>query len=801
MARDMITVSPWQTRPVFVSSTFKDMQAERDYLRQVVFPRLEEDLRKGRIILEPIDLRQGVETADLDNEASREQLVLKVVLEEVKRSHPILIVLLRDRYGWLPPEDRIAAAAQEAGFNTDIRDKSVTALEIEYGILKQNSEQRHRRFFYFREPLPYSEMPEQDRLDYSDLYSADPQTRARHSRLEALKQSLNSDAELAPRVHTYHAEWDHAAGKVGGLEAWGELVYRHLLDELREEIASAVLQPPNTWEDEERVALDEFIEHRRRDFTGRQELLEDLTTLALSEAPPEAVFAIASHVTWGACLTGEPGSGKSAIFAELAARLRSQESVVLLTSAAGATPRGSQVGSMLDRFIQELASVLEIENPLPANASPDDADATFASLLSRVAVQRRVVVLLDALNQFDPTPRAQHLTWLRPKQWPANARLIATSLPGIPVDVLSQWEGIEQLEVPRLTMTEDDSDDVTAIANAVWQRYHRQVNPAVLKVLKTKQLPDGTPAAGNPLWLTLALEQINLLDADDFARAEREFPGGAAERQRAMLVDTAKRMPPTVAELYEALLAQSEKLFGAPSARAFTAVVAVSRFGWRETDLLALIPSAASVLCPDDPTPKVNDLQLAVLRRSFRSHLVRRGAFGQLDFFHSQKRQSVQQRVLVDPEQVKALHRVVSDHLETLPTNDPLRDSELMVHLIAGDDAERAARVYADSHSMTAASTAATLALAHHIALKAKDNPNANLLWVTALLSQSGLSGQQTANLSNRFNFDLYEALTNSADLVDGMRFRWKAHRDCSASVKRFVACSNSARLFCWLRP
>ena len=77
MAIDRIASAPWQTRPVFVSSTFKDMQAERDYLRQVVFPRVEEELRKGRIQLEPIDLRQGVETADLPSEEAREQLVLK----------------------------------------------------------------------------------------------------------------------------------------------------------------------------------------------------------------------------------------------------------------------------------------------------------------------------------------------------------------------------------------------------------------------------------------------------------------------------------------------------------------------------------------------------------------------------------------------------------------------------------------------------------------------------------------------------------------------------------------------------
>lgn len=38
----------WQTRPVFVSSTFRDMQSERDWLRERVFPELEERLRRRR---------------------------------------------------------------------------------------------------------------------------------------------------------------------------------------------------------------------------------------------------------------------------------------------------------------------------------------------------------------------------------------------------------------------------------------------------------------------------------------------------------------------------------------------------------------------------------------------------------------------------------------------------------------------------------------------------------------------------------------------------------------------------------
>ena len=112
--------APWRSRPVFVSSTFADMQAERDHLRNDVFPRLEEKLRERRHQFEPIDLRLGVLTADLPDEAAREMHVLKVCLDEIERSRPFLIVLLGDRYGWVPATERLQAAAQEKKYIGDL---------------------------------------------------------------------------------------------------------------------------------------------------------------------------------------------------------------------------------------------------------------------------------------------------------------------------------------------------------------------------------------------------------------------------------------------------------------------------------------------------------------------------------------------------------------------------------------------------------------------------------------------------------------------------------------------------------
>jgi hypothetical protein len=124
-----------------------------------VFPRLEEKLRKRRHHLEAIDLRLGVETAHAGTEGARELPVLKICLDEIKRSRPFLMVLLGDRYGWVPPHERMTAAAQQQGFQADLTGRSVTALEIEFGILKEDPTQKRRSLFFFRRPLPYGEMP------------------------------------------------------------------------------------------------------------------------------------------------------------------------------------------------------------------------------------------------------------------------------------------------------------------------------------------------------------------------------------------------------------------------------------------------------------------------------------------------------------------------------------------------------------------------------------------------------------------------------------------------------------------
>lgn len=68
----------WRSRSVFITSTFRDMHTERDWLRTRVFPALDERLRQRFHHLGPVDLRWGAigDTAKLERTICRPTTVV-----------------------------------------------------------------------------------------------------------------------------------------------------------------------------------------------------------------------------------------------------------------------------------------------------------------------------------------------------------------------------------------------------------------------------------------------------------------------------------------------------------------------------------------------------------------------------------------------------------------------------------------------------------------------------------------------------------------------------------------------------
>ena len=69
---------------IFISSTFQDMQAERDYLMTKIFPRLRLLAQKRNVCLVELDLRWGI-TQEEEGQSGK---VIFTCLNEIEQSHP-----------------------------------------------------------------------------------------------------------------------------------------------------------------------------------------------------------------------------------------------------------------------------------------------------------------------------------------------------------------------------------------------------------------------------------------------------------------------------------------------------------------------------------------------------------------------------------------------------------------------------------------------------------------------------------------------------------------------------------------
>src|SRR4051794_31708763 len=152
----------WKTVRVFISSTFRDMHAERDHLIKVTFPKVRQWCEERRLHLVDIDLRWGVTKEQADNGAA-----IEICLKEIDGSRPFFLCILGNRYGWvpdeLPPEELYAFHGLQAQTHL-----SITHLEIQHAALApiptkdgKTATRCQQAFFYFRDP---ESVPDPDRL-------------------------------------------------------------------------------------------------------------------------------------------------------------------------------------------------------------------------------------------------------------------------------------------------------------------------------------------------------------------------------------------------------------------------------------------------------------------------------------------------------------------------------------------------------------------------------------------------------------------------------------------------------------
>src|SRR5271157_1435797 len=443
-------MAKWRTAKVFISSTFRDMHAERDHLVKVVFPELRERLLPYRVYLDDIDLRWGI-----TEEESKKDKVLDLCLQQIDECRPFFIGILGERYGWVPatPLSREAARRFEKYGKTQLETgQSVTELEILFGVLLMDPRMKGRSFFYFRDPRflntvardrrrevrhQFQEFPSQEEVQQLAYKQARREAAMRRLNLRRLKQKIRAVREHGyPVFDNYKGRWDPTAfnrptkskGRLLDLDEFGRQVRDQLWEAIKAEFELPDKPPAPAGPDEAaRLAAEaddqaRFVEQRLRVYVGREGVQRALVAYALSnEAQP--------------CLvTGPSGSGKSAALAQFVDRAAMDlPGVPVIAHFIGASPRSTALRDMLKRLCSELydkllktekqirlaeitvtgkaaeeqRQAIEQEFTIPEEIAP--LVTTWRNFLKMVPEPHRVVIVLDALNQLEEADRAREL--------------------------------------------------------------------------------------------------------------------------------------------------------------------------------------------------------------------------------------------------------------------------------------------------------------------------------------------------------------------------------------------------------
>lgn len=484
----------WENVYVFISSTFNDMHAERDYLIKRTFPQLRIWCAQRKLKLMDIDLRWGVSEAD----AQENKRVVEVCLKNIDKCRPFFLGFLGQRRGWVPERQDVnpGTFTEFPGLEEYLGNASVTELEIIHALLHPlaagTQAVRHSRF-YFRSNSYVRRIKDKDvRMLYAPARGVFSRT---DRRLEAFKESL----EKQFTVYEYTGEWnadrvspelksvqgrDLSRGRLENFMVDRTPLKDHVLEWLKEAIA------------------EEFPEHMTvRENLSALELELERQDTALFQAcdafipRTEEERALLDYVSGDErrplLLWAGAGAGKTSLLASMIQKNRFGKKVYYrfagVTSDSGNSDR--LLLSLLEEMKEDgLLSDKELDRPAY------QLKQLFGQLLEKAGEKREFVIILDGLDQLKG--REEKLFWI-PVSLPKKVRMIVSVKAGF----LEHFEYAGKMLQHHMGFLDRDSDKELMIRTYLGQ---------FLKDIDSGQIAMITRMKGsnNPLYLKIVLNEL-----------------------------------------------------------------------------------------------------------------------------------------------------------------------------------------------------------------------------------------------------------------------------------------------------
>ena len=351
----------WKRFNIFISSTFKDMDFERDIIKFRVIPALNIKYRPRHVALQAIDLRLGVNTAKMSEEESARK-VLTVCADNIDSARPFFIGLIGARYGWVPPfeswQEFIGCLpAEDQELMQETYGSSVTELEMVYGALTKRSLDQSHTLFYFRDDASYAGIPDDRLASYCDSDTGQvAKIRDLKQRVVDAISKLGGDDD---RVSTYHLDWN---ADIDDFEEndneFEQLITKHITALIEAEIKNEEHNGSEWWVREKDVAETYLSKYIGDTFTG----------MSRFDINPENVI-----------LAGDKTQGMTTLLAHLWKRRMAENGDYCLTAVVGLTERSRTMRQIMVRWCLEMEDYLG-EKPLDAERFIDPSQKSMAQL-------------------------------------------------------------------------------------------------------------------------------------------------------------------------------------------------------------------------------------------------------------------------------------------------------------------------------------------------------------------------------------------------------------------------------------
>nr|XP_019966151.1 PREDICTED: telomerase protein component 1 isoform X1 [Paralichthys olivaceus] len=556
----------WRGVRVFISSTFRDMHAERDILVRSVFPELRRRAAVHCLYLQEVELRWGV----TEEESCR---ATELCLSEVCRSQ-MMVGVLGERYGLVPPKPVLPGLPQYSWLASAPPGLSITEMEIRQFQALFPDSVNQRMFCYFRDPNITKSVPVAWRSDFA------PESKEAESKMASLKSSIrDSDIKV---TENYPCEWGGVVeGKpyLKNLEDFGKAV----LDDLWTAVVKQFVEEVEEAEGASDVTEQEVHQGAlQRQFFGRTKLLS------------RAVEVVEQVQTKGGMMVvdGGPGEGKTVFMAALADALRtrdkSKSNLVcdVISYSTDASQSARSVENLLRCLVQWFRRMKNTEKKSPLPHSYKDLLSEFHSALSDVKRNKPLVLMVDGMDGVKDGGGQLNSDWI-PQQLPQGVCLIISITPK--ADLLQTL--VKKRSTVLFTLGQLTMPDRREIIQKGLEAFGKKLSDSAFNnQLQNLIMKKG---AMSPLFLHLACEDLR-----NFASFDQ-------------LKETLQDMPESLSQLVQhnldRLCSQHRGMLGL---RWTLAVLTVSPTGLRERDLYSVLNTCNHLSSQDRQVSWQDMLQL-----------------------------------------------------------------------------------------------------------------------------------------------------------------------------------------------